>query len=140
MSMQIVIKKNDKIVLSKFDGKHIADIMIAHSSRTSSVNLSIQADMNVKISKTKFGPARYRIKGVRPGRFKKMTIKELEPQIENAILKVQEIYDVMESVINPQSLECLHKLEGQLLALTAVHQAIKSNCVFLETLGEKPLE
>ena len=56
MSKMIVIKKGvDKIVLL-LDNKHIADITIAHSSRTSSVNLSIQADMDIKIEKSKFQP------------------------------------------------------------------------------------
>ncbi len=52
MAKQIVIRKGrDKIVLSKFDGEQIADIVVADSSRTESVNLSIQADMDVKIKK-----------------------------------------------------------------------------------------
>ena len=51
MSKMIVIKKGvDKIILL-LGNKHIADITIAHSSRTSSVNLSIQADMDIKIDK-----------------------------------------------------------------------------------------
>ena len=52
MAKQIVIHKSrDKIVLSKSDGGPIADIVIADSSRTTSVNLSIQADLDVKIEK-----------------------------------------------------------------------------------------
>ena len=52
MAKQIVIRKGrDKIVLSKFDGERIADIVIADSSRTTSVNLSVQADLDVEIKK-----------------------------------------------------------------------------------------
>ena len=52
MAKVIVIRKSkDKIMLSKFDGEPIADIVIADSSRTTSVSLSIQADLDVKIEK-----------------------------------------------------------------------------------------
>ena len=52
MAKQIVIRKGrDKIVLSKCDGEKIADIAVAASSRTNSVNLSIQADLDIKIEK-----------------------------------------------------------------------------------------
>ena len=51
MAKQIVIRKHkDKIVLS-IDDKPIADIVVAKSSRTESVNLSIQANLDVKIEK-----------------------------------------------------------------------------------------
>jgi len=78
MSKMIVIKKGvDKIVLL-LDNKHIADITIAHSSRTSSVNLSIQADMNVKIEKSKFGPTDWRALSEKQlqGRIRQMSEQE----------------------------------------------------------------
>lgn len=54
MAKQIVIRKGrDKIILSKFNGEPIADIVIADSSRTTSVNLSVRADLDVKIDKQK---------------------------------------------------------------------------------------
>jgi len=53
MAKQIIIHKfKDKITLSKFDGEKIADIIIAKSSRTASVNLSIAADLDIKITKS----------------------------------------------------------------------------------------
>lgn len=51
MAKNIIIRQHqDKIVLS-VNGKTIADIIVAKSSRTTSVNLSIQADLDVKIEK-----------------------------------------------------------------------------------------
>lgn len=51
MAKNIVIRKHrDKIVLRK-DGDVFADIVVANSSRTESVNLSIESPPDVEIQK-----------------------------------------------------------------------------------------
>ena len=51
MAKTLIIHKNmDKIEIRK-NGELIADIIIASSSRTASVNLAIKADMDIEIKR-----------------------------------------------------------------------------------------
>jgi len=51
VAKNIIIRKNkDKIEIRK-DGELIADIIIASSSRTTSVSLAVQAEQNVRINR-----------------------------------------------------------------------------------------
>ena len=53
MAKNIIIRKDkDKIEIRK-DGELIADIIIAKSSRTTSVSLAIKADLDIEIFRIK---------------------------------------------------------------------------------------
>ena len=76
MAKLIVIRKSqDKITLVE-NNKVIADIIIADSSRTTSVNLSIRANDNIKISKVPQQPKDLN-KRVRPNMTNKHVINKL---------------------------------------------------------------
>ena len=54
MAKNLIIRKGiDKIEIRKFDGELIADIIIANSSRTTSVSLAVQADLDIEIRRVK---------------------------------------------------------------------------------------
>lgn len=65
-----------------------------------------------------------------------MTIKELQPRVAKALSSVVGHLADINGCTSTQSLQCKHKLEGQLLVLEAIHQAIKNdNRVFLDIIG-----
>ena len=55
MAKLICIRKSQHKIVLTLDGKIIADIAIANSSRSSSMNLSIEAPDDVKIDKVPMG-------------------------------------------------------------------------------------
>jgi len=64
-----------------------------------------------------------------------MAIKELKPRIEKAMLKVREDLAGISGSTNPQIIEEQHKLEGQLLALTACYAALCGNNIYLNIIS-----